>query len=122
MKCSSLLQKSSPLSQGKSTVRVFWESDVGKWIEAASYALSHRRDADIEAKIDAVVDDLLNAQIRDEIAAATKKSLWKGRRGPAWLPGREPRASQAQKPRAPIALGTSRTWARSTRDDCIVFR
>ena len=27
------------------TVQVFWDSDVGKWIEAASYALSHRRDA-----------------------------------------------------------------------------
>ena len=26
------------------TVQVFWDSDVGKWIEAASYALSHRRD------------------------------------------------------------------------------
>ena len=27
------------------TVQVFWDSDVGKWIEAASYALAHRRDA-----------------------------------------------------------------------------
>ena len=25
------------------TVQVFWDSDIGKWIEAASYALSHRR-------------------------------------------------------------------------------
>ena len=33
-------------------MQVFWDSDVGKWIEAASYALSHRRDADIEAKIE----------------------------------------------------------------------
>ena len=44
------------------TVQVFWDSDVGKWIEAASYALSHRRDADIEAKIEAVVDDFEKAQ------------------------------------------------------------
>ncbi len=43
-------------------MQVFWDSDVGKWIEAASYALSHRRDADIEAKIDAIVDDLAKAQ------------------------------------------------------------
>ena len=35
------------------TTQVFWDSDVGKWIEAASYALRHRRDADIEAQIDA---------------------------------------------------------------------
>ena len=48
-----------------STVQVFWDSDVGKWIEAASYALSHRRDADIEAKIEAIVDDFEKAQAPD---------------------------------------------------------
>jgi DUF1680 family protein len=47
------------------TVQVFWDSDVGKWIEAASYALSHRRDADIEAKIEAIVDDFERAQAPD---------------------------------------------------------
>lgn len=47
------------------TVQVFWDSDIGKWIEAASYALSHRRDADIEAKIEAIVDDFEKAQLPD---------------------------------------------------------
>ncbi len=47
------------------TVQVFWDSDVGKWIEAASYALSHRRDAEIEAKIEAVIDDFEKAQAPD---------------------------------------------------------
>lgn len=47
------------------TVQVFWDSDVGKWIEAASYALSHRRDADIESKIEAIVDDFERAQAPD---------------------------------------------------------
>src|SRR5208337_4926824 len=47
------------------TTQIFWDSDVGKWIEAASYALSHRRDAEIEAKIDAIVDDLAKAQSSD---------------------------------------------------------
>ena len=47
------------------STQVFWDSDVGKWIEAASYALSHRRDAGIEAKIDAIVDDLAKAQLPD---------------------------------------------------------
>ena len=47
------------------TVQVFWDSDIGKWIEAASYALSHRRDADIEAKIEAVIDDFEKAQLPD---------------------------------------------------------
>ncbi len=47
------------------TVQVFWDSDIGKWIEAASYALAHRRDADIEAKIEAAIDDLEKAQAPD---------------------------------------------------------
>lgn len=47
------------------TVQVFWDSDVGKWIEAASYALSHRRDAEVEAKIEAIVDDFEKAQAPD---------------------------------------------------------
>ena len=47
------------------TVQVFWDSDVGKWIEAAAYALSHKRDPDIEAKIEAIVDDFEKAQAPD---------------------------------------------------------
>jgi DUF1680 family protein len=47
------------------TIQVAWDSDVGKWIEAASYALSHRRDPDIESKIEAIVDDLDSAQSPD---------------------------------------------------------
>lgn len=47
------------------TVHVFWDSDIGKWIEAASYALSHRRDAVIEAKIEAIIDDFEKAQEPD---------------------------------------------------------
>ncbi len=47
------------------SVQIFWDSDVGKWIESASYALSHRRDADIEAKIEAIIDDFEKAQEPD---------------------------------------------------------
>ncbi len=47
------------------SVQVFWDSDIGKWIEAASYALSHRRDAAIEAEIEAIVDDFEKAQQPD---------------------------------------------------------
>ncbi len=54
-----------PRNSHGTTMQVFWDSDVGKWIEAASYALAHRRDADIEAKIDAIVDDLARAQSPD---------------------------------------------------------
>jgi DUF1680 family protein len=54
-----------PRNSHNFTMQVFWDSDVGKWIEAAAYALAHRRDADIEAKIDAIVDDLERAQSPD---------------------------------------------------------
>ncbi|HHY50052.1 MAG TPA: glycoside hydrolase family 127 protein [Alphaproteobacteria bacterium] len=54
-----------PRNSHNFTVQVFWDSDVGKWIEAASYALSHRRDPDIEAKIEAIIDDFERAQAPD---------------------------------------------------------
>jgi len=47
------------------TTQIFWDSDVGKWIEAASYALQHRRDATIEAQIDAITEQLAKAQLSD---------------------------------------------------------
>lgn len=47
------------------TTEIFWDSDVGKWVEAASYALSHRRDPVIEAQIDEIVADLEKAQAPD---------------------------------------------------------
>ncbi len=47
------------------TVQVFWDSDIGKWIEAAAYALSHKRDAEIEARIEAIIDDFEKAQAPD---------------------------------------------------------
>jgi DUF1680 family protein len=54
-----------PRNEHNFTVQVFWDSDVGKWIEAASYALSHRRDPEIESKIEAITDDLEKAQAAD---------------------------------------------------------
>lgn len=47
------------------TTEIFWDSDIGKWIEAASYALSHRRDAVIEGQIEEIVADLERAQAPD---------------------------------------------------------
>jgi DUF1680 family protein len=47
------------------TTQIFWDSDVGKWIEAASYALRHRRDAAIEARIDEITEWLAAAQLPD---------------------------------------------------------
>jgi uncharacterized protein len=47
------------------TTEIFWDSDVGKWVEAAAYALSHRRDPVIEAQIEQIVTDLEKAQAPD---------------------------------------------------------
>jgi DUF1680 family protein len=47
------------------SMQVFWDSDVGKWIESASYVLAHRRDPAIEARIDAITDQLEKAQLPD---------------------------------------------------------
>jgi DUF1680 family protein len=64
-----LLQPPPPLRFPRNnhgfTVQVFWDSDIGKWIEAASYALSHRRDDKIEAMIEEIVDKFEKAQAPD---------------------------------------------------------
>src|SRR5579863_4861240 len=54
-----------PRNSHNFTMQIFWDSDVGKWIEAASYALSHRRDATIEAQIEEITDRLASAQLPD---------------------------------------------------------
>ena len=54
-----------PRNRGGFTTQIFWDSDVGKWVEAASYALSHRRDAGVEAQIEQITDDLEKAQALD---------------------------------------------------------
>jgi uncharacterized protein len=54
-----------PRNQHNFTVQVFWDSDIGKWIETASYGLSHRRDDKIEAQIEAIIDKFERAQLPD---------------------------------------------------------
>ena len=54
-----------PIRNHGMSTQVFWDSDIGKWIEAASYALGHGRDPEIEGQIDAIVDDLERAQAPD---------------------------------------------------------
>jgi len=43
----------------------FFNSDFGKWIEAASYILKKNPDPDLEAKIDDTVEKLENGQTAD---------------------------------------------------------
>jgi uncharacterized protein len=47
------------------TTQVFWDSDVGKWIETASYGLSFRRDETIERQTEEITDRLAAAQLPD---------------------------------------------------------
>jgi DUF1680 family protein len=47
------------------TPHVFWESDVGKWIEAASYSLARHPDPDLESQVDSVIALLAAAQQPD---------------------------------------------------------
>ena len=54
-----------PKNRHNFTTQIFWDSDVGKWVEAASYALSHRRDPIVETQIEAIIDDLEKAQAPD---------------------------------------------------------
>lgn len=54
-----------PRNRHNFSTQIFWDSDIGKWIEAASYALFHGRDATIEGHIDAITEDLARAQLPD---------------------------------------------------------
>jgi len=44
---------------------IFWDSDVAKWIEAASYSLHTHPDASLEARLDAIIADITAAQQTD---------------------------------------------------------
>jgi DUF1680 family protein len=44
---------------------IFWESDVAKWIEAASYCLARTPDPELEASVDQAIELLAGAQQED---------------------------------------------------------
>ncbi len=44
---------------------IFWDSDIAKWIEAASYSLATHPDPALEARVDEVIDLLVEAQQPD---------------------------------------------------------
>ncbi|MGR3802804.1 glycoside hydrolase family 127 protein [Marinibacterium profundimaris] len=54
-----------PIQPSGLSMQHFFDSDFGKWIEAASYMLKYQRNADIEAKIDDIVDRLEEGQMPD---------------------------------------------------------
>lgn len=54
-----------PIQPSGLSMQHFFDSDFGKWIEAASYALKNNPNPDIEAKIDAIVEKLEKGQMAD---------------------------------------------------------
>ena len=54
-----------PVQPSGLSMQHFFDSDFGKWIEAASYALKSHPDAEIEAKIDGIVEKLASGQMAD---------------------------------------------------------
>src|SRR5215510_1550830 len=45
----------TPIGTKPATPVMYWDSDVGKWIEAAAYTLAIQRDSDLESIIDDIV-------------------------------------------------------------------
>lgn len=43
----------------------FWDSDIAKWIEGAAYVLERGRNDALEAKVDAIIDDMCANQMED---------------------------------------------------------
>ncbi|UOQ45426.1 glycoside hydrolase family 127 protein [Halobacillus salinarum] len=50
---------------GKKKPHIFWDSDAAKWIEAASYSLTHHPDSELEVLVDDVIDLIVSAQQDD---------------------------------------------------------
>ena len=56
---------SPPPSHERIGVRVFWDSDSGKWLESAAYSLATHPDEELEATADALIDAIASAQFDD---------------------------------------------------------
>ena len=54
-----------PPSHERIGVRVFWDSDSGKWLEAAAYSLATHPDPELEATADALIEAIAGAQFDD---------------------------------------------------------
>ena len=54
-----------PIQPSGLSMQHFFDSDFGKWIEAASYTLKVHPDIEIEKKIDAIVESLEKGQLQD---------------------------------------------------------
>lgn len=69
-------------ASGEGVPHIFWDSDVAKWIEAASYSLHTHPDAALEARLDAVIADIAAAQepdgyLQTHFTVARPQERWK---------------------------------------------
>ena len=55
----------TPIGTKPATPVMYWDSDIGKWIEAAAYSLAVRRDPRLEEQIDSIVARIAAAQEPD---------------------------------------------------------
>jgi len=54
-----------PIGEWGGTTQMFWDSDIAKWLEAASYSLATNPDPALEAQIDKIIALLAKAQQPD---------------------------------------------------------
>jgi len=54
-----------PFNNRPNTAVMYWDSDIAKWIEMASYALATRYDAALDAQIDGLIERIAKAQRPD---------------------------------------------------------
>src|SRR5262249_61847546 len=52
-------------NNGTSTTVMYWDSDIAKWIETASYSLATHGDPELDARIDDVIARITKAQQPD---------------------------------------------------------
>lgn len=50
---------------GENRPHIFWDSDVAKWIEGAAYILKKHPDAELEAKVESIIDQIEKNQGHD---------------------------------------------------------
>jgi uncharacterized protein len=62
------------------TTQMFWDSDLGKTIETAAYTFYRRKNPELEAKIDAVVDMYAKLQQPDGYLSSWYQRMQPGRR------------------------------------------
>src|SRR5690348_10199532 len=52
----------TPIGTKPATPVMYWDSDIGKWIEAAAYTLATQRDPNLESVIDDIVARIASAR------------------------------------------------------------